>query len=436
MNGLTNHLSVQQNALMGAGVATILASALVAPQVTDLAFWALLAGSVLLRFWSRGPALQWSDLGFICALSAWPAVMVSLELVHGPLMSAIDRPVRLLLAVPLFLIFRSQALDLRWIAGGSLVGLSLGLLTYPLNPFITPEGLPRAQSFAGNPISYGQLMLVLGLIGGLCWLHAPRSRRVQWVSALCLIMGIAGAYFSGTRGVLVTVPALLLGFVILTGYQRATLVLVFGAAVGLGLAWFMAPSIAQRFHDLLPMLMGQDLGTVTLAEETSAGHRLRLWSIGVDLFEGSPWIGVGADQLRQTLLGLGAAGLLEAGRVHLHNEWVHTLASYGLLGMLGLSATLLGLLGLFAWSWAPLRQRAAGRSSGSHLVGLQAGLGVLLVAALSGFSITDSLISNMNRVQLYTVLLAVCAGSARHAAMAQAIERSESQDSQAGHCQA
>jgi O-antigen ligase len=436
MNNLSNHRSVQQNALMGAGVAAILASALVLPQVTDFAFWALLAGCFLLRFWSRGPALQWTDFGFICALAAWPAVTLSLELVHGPLLSAIDRPARLLLAVPLFLIFRSQALDLRWVSGGSLVGLSLGLLTYSLNPFVTPDGLQRAQSFAGNPISYGQFMLVLGFLGGLCWLHAPRSRQVQWASALCLIMGIAGAYFSGTRGVLVTVPALVVGFVLLTGHQRATLVLVLGAVGGLGLAWFMAPSITQRFLELLPILMGQDLGTVSLAEETSAGHRMRLWSVGLGLFESSPWIGVGADQLRQTLQGLGAAGVLETGRVHLHNEWVHTLASYGAVGAAALLATLLGLFGLFGWTWSCMRGRAESLACSKDDARIQAGLGVLLLTALVGFSMTDSLISNMNRVQVYTVLLAVCAGAARHAAMAQAIERSESQDSQAGHCQA
>jgi O-antigen ligase len=156
-------------------------------------------------------------------------------------------------------------------------------------------------------------------------------------------------------------------------------------------------------------------------------HRFDLWGHGWTLFQQSPWTGVGAESLRLSLEQMAAAGMLESGRVHLHNEWIQMLAAYGVLGVFGLFLCLGGMGWIFVQACVtPKRAKPS----------LWAIFGVQLSLTLAVFTLSDSLLSNMNRTQIYAVLLAVCAGAMRHAQLSQVSARKESQDSQAGHCQA
>jgi hypothetical protein len=112
-------------------------------------------------------------------------------------------------------------------------------------------------------------------------------------------------------------------------------------------------------------------------------------------------------------------GFMEPGRVHAHNEFLTQSTWFGVMGVLGLMTLLLGFVKGLSKAW-----RSAWASAG-----------LIVTASFFLFGLTDSMFSMMNRVELYTVLLALCAGAARHEQMAQVNERKESQDSQAGHCQ-
>ncbi|NBV89222.1 MAG: O-antigen ligase family protein [Betaproteobacteria bacterium] len=414
----------RQISLTGLLVFGLLASALAMPTVTDMSFWGLCLIAVLAMIQRRGlRPLESTDVYFLLWLSIWPLCLIVLEILHGPLISALDRPLRMLFVVPLFLLFRAIDLRKSWVGWGCFIGVTAGLVLFSQNPFITPEGNPRAQAFSGNPISYGQLMLVLGCLGGLVW-SARQSQQLTGLimAALCVGFGLVGALLSGSRGVwLAVVPMLAPWFLSLPGRQARILL------VGAGLLCIMTALIdsqmlLERWNEIAGTWKGaQELErtATTLEAKNSLDHRLTLWTFGWQMFQSAPWIGVGAAELRSALDHQADLGVLESGRVHLHNDALQMLASYGVAGLCALCAFALGLL------WMFVRRR-----------GCSARMGLALMLGLIFFGLTDSIMSNMNRVQIYTVLLALCAGAARHEQMAQVNERKESQDSQAGHCQA
>ncbi|MGA1693958.1 MAG: O-antigen ligase family protein [Burkholderiaceae bacterium] len=427
-----NDLADRSSSLIGPVLALTLASVAVAPTVTDAGFWVIVLASAIALNRGMCPPLQKRDWLCILLLSVWPISILLMEVLHGPLWGALDRPSRLLLALPLFFLARSYGIERRWIGWGCFIGVSMGLALAGLNTFVSPDGSLRAQAFAGNPISYGQFMLVLGALGCACWLSGQvrQTKHALLLGTACLLGGLAGTFLSGSRGVwIAAVPVALLSISYSTGTKSRWLLLI-GTVLTFTIAGVVSPGVVDRGYELVstfPEQLTPDSSPKALIEQTSIEHRLDLWGHGWTLFQQSPWAGVGAESLRLSLEQQADAGLLERGRIHLHNEWIQMLAAYGLVGAIGLGAFLSGIGWIFMQAW--MIRAPTGRS-------LWAFLGIQLVLAIAMLTLSDSILSNMNRVQIYALLLAVCAGAMRHDQLNQLSSRKESHASQAGHCQA
>jgi O-antigen ligase len=425
-----NDLADRSSSLIGPLLALTLASAALAPLITDIGFWGLvLMSAIVLHRRDRIP-LQPIDWLCILFISAWPLSITLMEVLHGPLWAALDRPSRLLFVLPLFFLARSVGIQTQWIGWGCLIGVSVGVAFAGSNAFVSPDSTLRAQAYAGNPISYGQFMLLLGSLGCAYWIGTRGQTKHVVLGTFCLLGGLAGAFMSGSRGVWIAAVPLALLTVMFAPSVKSRWLLLFGIALVLTIAGAVFPGLVDRGYELVSALSAW-LAPVaehkTLLEQTSMEHRFDLWGHGWTLFQQSPWTGVGAESLRLSLEQMAAAGMLESGRVHLHNEWIQMLAAYGVLGVFGLFLCLGGMGWIFVQACVtPKRAKPS----------LWAIFGVQLSLTLAVFTLSDSLLSNMNRTQIYAVLLAVCAGAMRHAQLSQVSARKESQDSQAGHCQA
>jgi O-antigen ligase len=438
MKIFTNDLADRSTSLMGPFLALLLASSAAAPVLTDTSFWALILISLFALGRAKVSALSREDWRWICVLALWPMTILAIEWIHGPLWSALDRPIRLLAALPLFFLIRWKGISSSWVGWGCLVGVMVGLALHDTNPFISVDGISRAQAYSGNPISYGQFMLVLGVLGASAW--ALRDSKVQYqiLGLVSLLAGLGGVMLSGTRGVwLAAIP--LVAFTVMLWWSCASrwsstrargfgVILVLTLWVAVMVAAF--PSVMERASEFFSFFSHTGIshpGGKSLLEQSSLEHRMDLLMHGWVLYEQSPWIGVGAEALREALARQAHLGALETGRVHLHNELIQMLATYGLVGMASLVLFMAG----FGWiCWRTFMDLASWQARIAPSMSLQ------LILSLALFSLSDSLLSNMNRVQIYAVLLAVCAGACRHAQLHQERERRESQASHAGHCQA
>lgn len=366
--------------------------------------------------------LQTEDWAVIIALLAVPGVTSFGLLVHHDSLWVLDRPARLLFGVPIFLAVRLLGFDFHRFtlsAAAAAVG-SAGIAIVDLL-----GGLERASGQAGHPIVFGNTALLFGLLCVWSLMSTPntRGRLAHPLFLLGVISGVLASIASGSRGGWIALPPLLMLMLILAHQpHRLNWKLLIGLAAGFLLIGALLHQ--QIYARLTPVVDG--LRFVLSSSDAPPSHlisvvaRLDMWREALDAWRQSPWIGIGPDQFIARLSARAEMGFMEPGRVHAHNEFLTQSAWFGVMGVLGLMTLLLGFVKGLSKAW-----RNAWASAG-----------LIVTASFFLFGLTDSMFSMMNRVELYTVLLALCAGAARHEQMAQVNERKESQDSQAGHCQA
>jgi O-antigen ligase len=363
-----------------------------------------------------------SDWIIIAALSAVPVTTALGLLIHEGGLWVLDRPLRLLLAVPIFLAFRIVGLrteTLLTAAGWSAVVFGFAAV------WDISQGFSRAVGQAGHPIVFGNTALLMVLISLWGLLHQESikaSPRLPLLLKLGLAAGLIASLASGSRGGwLFALP--MACYMLMTSPMRLTLSvrhLLVLSAFGVLLLVAFGPQVVER---LTPVFQGVRFALQSEApppaELLSIAARVDMWREAIHAWSHAPFIGAGPERFLAALDARAALGYMEPGRVHAHNEVLTQLAMFGLFGLAGLLLFALGLGYAFHAQQSPMAR-----------------LGLVVLSTYLLFGLTDSMLSMMNRVELYAVLLAVCAGAMRHAQLSQVSARKESQDSQAGHCQA
>lgn len=117
-------------------------------------------------------------------------------------LSAFDGPSRWLLLLPLFYLFSRLEMSWRQLS----IGLSIAILiaTWMAIDQVYQQGVGRAYGAIGNPIPFGELLVVADLFTWVLMIHAW-NRGEKWLGLLLLIASLAAFYaamLTGTRGAL------------------------------------------------------------------------------------------------------------------------------------------------------------------------------------------------------------------------------------------
>jgi len=256
----------------------------------------------------------------------------------------------------------------------------------------------RAEGFH-MPIMFGDIAIAMGLLALASSDYFAKTRLAP-MPYVAFFAGICASLLSGSRGGWV---ALFLAFIPLYSYgQRATRRRIV-AMVALSLLLFIGAcltqlSIRQRFTDIWTDIHQYQLGQIG----TSVGTRFEMWKAAGKMFLEHPIIGVGRANYHEALSPLIARGEVDPvirDFYHAHNEFLHALATQGLLG---------GLTLLFLYA-APLvffircfRKRDVAQP--------YALAGVLLVLSFIDFGLTQVMFAHHVGCAFYAATVSVLAG--------------------------
>jgi O-antigen ligase len=384
-----------------------------------------LACAVGLSAWllltQKSEPLVTADWIVILGLSAVPICTAMGLLIHDDSLWVFDRPSRLLLAIPVFLAIRNvgaRAQTLTQAAGWSAMVFGLIALWERLH------GVDRVIGQTGHPIIFGNVALLMALICLAGLLSREKSSKPFHTGLLVigLVSGVMASLASGSRGGWLF--ALPIAAMLFLGNPKPSpnplKTLAISGVVGALVLMIFGPQIMDRLHPVWQgILFALQSDTPPPNELLSVVARIDMWREAITAWTQSPWIGIGPDHFLATLENRARLGFMEPGRAHAHNEVLTQAAWFGVLGLLGLLALTICI-----------------SYTSRQFYILEARIGLVVLWTFLLFGLTDSMFSMMNRVELYAVLLAVCAGACRYAQLHQERERRESQASHAGHCQA
>jgi O-antigen ligase len=261
---------------------------------------------------------------------------------------------------------------------------------------------PATRQF--NAVTYGDLTLLFSMIAFLLLgLRITRFHRTEF--ALKLVTGIAGvAAFlaTQTRGGLLAIPCFLFIAMLVQG-RRMNRWKLLAAALLLGVAGLIVASDASMRQRIHLGVSEFDQCQVAHLSDTSVCIRLQLWSAAGHMIRSEPVFGVGGgDRFREEL-----AKLAEAKQVtptvardfgETHNDLLYFLATYGVLGGLGLVLLYIAPGWLFA---RRLRLDMTDRPTR-----LFAGAGLMICVGFAVFGITEMMFRDMRTASFYATWIA------------------------------
>lgn len=317
--------------------------------------------------------------------------------------SALDSPARFLLAVPLFMALRRAPLAwFRWMEWSFALG-AVGALTIQLfQP--DPFGGGRLSSPFLNPIHFGDIALVLGMLSGLSldWWHRD-SMVTRALKVIGLMAGLASSLLSGARGGWLAIPLVLLLIAYVFGREQWTWRrIAMGCAVVVAL---IGMSTQLSVVKIRLGMVGTDLVQYEQGQtDTSTGIRVQLYKAALRLVPQHPVFGLGPNGFADSMPALALAGALtpvaaEYGKGEVHNQLLHYAANFGLVGALALLSIYI-VPGVVFWRALKSPDRVVRRA------GL---MGLVFVIAFWVFGLTVETFDLKGTVAFYATLTMVLA---------------------------
>lgn len=317
------------------------AIALVVPSGYSVALFLSLAGLVALFVPGFMPKLERRDVWLIAVFLFYFAVWALEIWRDGQPGSSLDKPLRILLAIPALLWLlryppNGKALWAGVAIGAIVVGLWAGWQKLVL-------GLERAEGFTST-IQFGNISMLLGMLSltGLAGWSQLQQRRWRWgiLLALGMLGGFMGSIFSGSRGGWIGVPFIFLVLVRAygKGLRPSQLWGLLGGLVVLGACLYAVPAtgvkerVDSAFSDL-ELYFQED------NPASSLGGRFEMWKAGSYAIQEQPLLGMGSKgyiAYRDQLIAEGKVDPVIGEFTHLHNEYIDVSVKRGVLGLLSL----------------------------------------------------------------------------------------------------
>ena len=280
------------------------------------------------------------DLLITCCLGAYFFANLPITIVDGGTLRYFQGGSRLLLCIPIYLMFRKafilrSAQAYEWLSIGVIVG-SFGALVLALYQFVILH-MPRVDGFLFS-INFGYLACSLAFLA-LCLSIKSKYKHLLLIA---FIASIISTVLTLTRGAIFAIPLLLI-LCALLNWKRLNLKLTSTFIVGfialsLGTYW-NSDSVKQRIDFTAYEVSHIIAGDIKAARST--GTRLYLWKAATEAFKQSLFIGLPYDEREALNKQLYAEGKVNEytrnlTRGHAHSQYFEMLASNGILGIVAI----------------------------------------------------------------------------------------------------
>ena len=320
---------------------------------------------------------------------------------------ALDGPSRWLFLLPLFFLFRKVEIDWRWLAWGLSIAIFIAVSIAIRQVYF--EGAGRAYGMTGNPIIFGELLVIVDLLTWMLMVYAWNNQR-RGVAILLLIASLAafyGAMLTGTRGALLAyglmvVVWLVHGYRNLGGLQeklfsRVTIIRLLGFVV-----IFSVVSQTDQYRAIEAKSLRDLQRLQSWQVDGVGGGRGEMFKVAIEGVKRYPF-GVGTDNYHAILEDLVREGysgwnpqekefLLKFNQAH--NEWLNLFIENGIQG-------LLTIMFMFGYAGKVFFDRLKDKS---ELVGIYAACGMMLLAGYIVFGMTQAVFSH-NSTSIFFILL-------------------------------
>ncbi|NOL49916.1 O-antigen ligase family protein [Pelistega europaea] len=357
-------------------------------------------------------SLSAQDKWLIALCIIYPLAAIVSLLITGDNIRQFDRPIRLLLSIPIFyLIFRQglsrKALFLSLAIGGICIG---GVALYQVHIL----HLDRAH---GNTVAiqFGNIGVLIGMLSCIAIFFVPSQlsykKGLQCLLLLGCLGGCCASILSGSRG---GWPAIIIAIVLLMIYfnkvkwQHLSVAAAIAVAVGTYIYYSPDNYIHQRIQESISEVVHYKPNTNSSATNSSVGARLEMWRLSMKLIAERPILGWGKDGYlaqMQEFANRGETTQLVSSFGHPHNDLINAQVKQGILGGL----TLLGLYLI------PLCLFASHRKSANQAVRFYSIAGVLVVLSYILFGLTQAFLRHNNGMMYYVLFITLFWGGLRHA---------------------
>jgi O-antigen ligase/capsule polysaccharide modification protein KpsS len=314
-----------------------------------------------------------------------------------------------------FLVAMRPSADWFWFAIGTaalLSGLYAGWEMHQFSAaFQHATGMDyRAGGSKGKPIPFGDIATLTTALSVLaaCVFYATQRRGV-WLFILAAVAGGYASLVSGTRGAWVFYPTALLVIGVYLWQQFPTrrrwiVMSLFSLTLSASAVLAQSAQIQSRFTIAVTEIQEYHPGA-GVSSGNALGERFEMWRAALRAAQEQPLLGIGVGHLNAYFKQAAATGLISPaiaafnhgnGHTHAHNDYLHTLATCGVLGLIGLLLVYLVPLTVFV--------RAA-RHEHAGLRGLGYA-GILTVLGYMQFSLTDSVL--LTRITAAFFVLLCC----------------------------
>ncbi len=242
-----------------------------------------------------------------------------------------------------YLLVASRFADqsLRLIIVGTLIAVGVPHLivaglqfSHPDNSFhflgiMRPDWGWRASGMLMCPTSFSDIMAILAVMSASVALWARIGWAGRMLSAYMVPAFLAGVAISGSRGgyLAVVLGFLCLVYLSLLAVRTAdrgravwialALVLIFAALIGGAFLWMWdRPEMRDRIQNVFDL----------------KNMRIQMWEAAFVQWQQNPWFGTGSWTFYYFGRMFRPPGGYQADPIHAHNDYVHTLAEYGIIG--------------------------------------------------------------------------------------------------------
>ncbi|MDO8298120.1 O-antigen ligase [Lacisediminimonas sp.] len=377
------------------------ALALILPSGYSFGAALLLASSLAWLATRKQLAMTRDDWRLIMVFGFYFAVCAGSVAWSGGKISELDVPLRLLLAIPVFVLLRAAPPAAQALWGGIAAGAIGGGLLAAWQWLALALARPGGHT---NPIQFGNLCLLWAMLclAGLGWAQAQHRARL-WTALLLAgaISGMLGSVLSASRGSWLALPvciAILLAYSARPARRLQLAALAGGAAlVLLGALSHQGLGLERRLQDTVSEASGYFKSGQA---HNSVGGRLEMWRVGLLISMERPVFGWGSEGYRQRKAELVAAGLADPyvmDHSHAHNEFIDALVKRGAIGLAALLALYLVPLRFFA----SVLRRPDNAQARPYALG-----GVLLIASFMAFGLSQAFLTHNNGAMTLAFIVA------------------------------
>lgn len=308
------------------------------------------------QFFKQLPDQEWVKLIVATMLLPVLALLISQLLRHDWLINAYDGPSRILISIFLLFYFIYIKINFSRVIGiAAPLTLVFTLLSVHLHPEVITQWSGRYATTFVDPNAFGAFTVIFT---SFCLFNLDASLKSSktwfFYQLIGLLVGLYLIMGSGTRGSWLAIPVVL-SFWLYSNYSKISIkffwVIILITVVTVAFINLFFPNISERFisgfYELLNWANHSKL-------DSSAGIRLSMWKISLQLFLHSPLYGYGDTGLRSFLnapwINLDATQIAKDTMTCCgpHNELLANMLRSGVLGIISVFSLFLVPLCFFA----------------------------------------------------------------------------------------